>query len=562
MLSWIVVLGVLAAFGLQAIPARDAVTPGQGGASIKGRVIDAATKAPLPGARVRLSGSAPRGPVLTDSAGAFVFTGLAGGTYSFVIERNGYLATSWPEASRWVRRQEARITLAPTDTLENVTLPIERGGVVAGKVMSAMGEPISGADVSLVGVVPPIYSRIGTTNDLGDYRVADLPPGRYVLRAHLRTATYNPPDTPLSGPLPTYYPGALQRSEARELVVGRGGEAIEANLRLVEGMLSIVDVTVTHADGRPVASAMLTVSTVGEPPLAQVGRGIQHGVGRLELPPGEYILQADASSGLQNGPDRIVHDLRAVARVRLTAGARENVTVVVGMNATASGRVFFEGDSSPPPATAGGRIPMFASDGQTCRFGTPTVASDWSFKIDGVAGTCRSDPRPAPLSARWILKSVIVDGREVLDENVWFEPGRHYENVRIVMTDRRSQVRVRVREPNGTPTGEYAAVAFPVQPERWRSSDRYIRAAAPLPPSFLGKPDPSGTGGEPGRSLRFIGLPAGDYYLIAVDDIEYSATRDPAVLEKLALKATRVAIRERDLIEVPLERYLLSDVIR
>jgi hypothetical protein len=35
-----------------------------------------------------------------------------------------------------------------------------------------------------------------------------------------------------------------------------------------------------------------------------------------------------------------------------------------------------------------------------------------------------------------------------------------------------------------------------------------------------------------------------------------------AVLEKLARMATRVTIPERDLIEVPLQRYLLSDVIK
>jgi hypothetical protein len=195
---------------------------------------------------------------------------------------------------------------------------------------------------------------------------------------------------------------------------------------------------------------------------------------------------------------------------------------------------------------------MFASEGQTCRFGTPAVAADWSFKIEGLAGTCRSDPAPTPLSARWVLKSVMLDGREVLDEDVWFEPGRQYE----------PQVRVRVSEADGTPTGEYAAVAFPVQPERWRHPKRYISAAAPAPSSFLGTPDRSGTGGEPGRSLRFIGLPAGDYYLISVDDIEYRMTYDPAVLQKLSLKATRVTIPERDLLEVPLQRYLLSDVIR
>jgi hypothetical protein len=204
-------------------------------------------------------------------------------------------------------------------------------------------------------------------------------------------------------------------------------------------------------------------------------------------------------------------------------------------------------------------VHMFAADGRICRFGSPTVAPDWSFRIDGLTGTCRSNPR-SRLTDRWILKSVILDGREGLDENVWFEPGRHYEHVRIVMTDRRSQVRVRVSEANGTRTGEYAAVAFPVQPERWRSPERYI---TPLPPSFLGKPDPSGTGGEPGRSLPFIGLPSGDYYLIAVDDIEYKATRDPAILEKLARHATRVTVPERELIEVSLQRYLhFSELIR
>ena len=115
---------------------------------------------------------------------------------------------------------------------------------------------------------------------------------------------------------------------------------------------------------------------------------------------------------------------------------------------------------------------------------------------------------------------------------------------------------------DGTPTGEYAAVAFPVQRGRWRNPERYIRAAAPLPPGFLGTPDPGGTGGEPGRSLRFNGLPSGDYYLIAVDDIEYKATVDTAVLEKLAPTATRVTVPDRDLIEVSLRRHLLNDVIK
>jgi hypothetical protein len=563
MLPWSVLLVALAVLDWQVTPTRDAARPGQSGASIKGHVVDAATKAPVAGARVRLNGSSQRGPVLTDETGAFLFDALKAGTYSFVVERNGYLSTSWPDSSRWVRRADGPIRLAATDNVENLTLAIDKGGVVAGKVLSATGEPISGAQMSLASMTRGAFIRPGTTNDLGDYRIVDVPPGRYVLRAQPRPSSNDPPDTPLSGPLPIYYPGTPERSQAQELVVGHGGEVTDANVQLGEGKLSLLDVTVTSSNGRSANYATLSVSSMTDPPMLGFGGGsIRNGVGRLELPPGDYTLRAEASSGMQNTQDRFVLDLSGMARVRLTAGARESVTVVLGMNATASGQILFEGDSSPSPVVAGSRIPMFAPDWHICRFGIPTIGPDWSFKVGGLAGTCRTDPRRAPLSTRWILKSVTLDGREVLDESVWLEPGRHYGRVRIVMTDRRSQVRVRVSEANGTPTGEYAAVAFPVQPERWRHPDRYISAAAPLPASFVGTPDRSGTGGEPGRSLRFIGLPAGDYYLIAVDDIEYKMTHDPAVLQKLSLKATRVTVPERDLIEVPLQRYLLSDLIR
>jgi len=122
--SWGVVLAALAAIGLQVVPSRDAGTARQGSASIKGRVVDGTTKAPLPRARVRLSGSSQRGPVLTDDGGAFAFSGLPAGTYSFVIERNGYLSASWPDSSRWIRRREGALTLAATDRLEDVTLAI------------------------------------------------------------------------------------------------------------------------------------------------------------------------------------------------------------------------------------------------------------------------------------------------------------------------------------------------------------------------------------------------------------------------------------------------------
>ncbi len=556
-----VVLVALTALCLQAAPALDTSTARQAGASIKGHVVDAATKVPLAGARVRLTGSSQREPIVTGDSGAFAFDGLPAGTYAFGIERTDYLPASWPAPSRWIRRRENPITIAAADIVENVTLALDRGGVVTGRVTTAAGDPLSGARVSLVGPGPAAFTRSETTGANGEYRAAKLAPGHYVLRVQPRPSTIASQDPPVSGALPTYYPGTLQRSEARELVVGPGGDVTTADLRLVDGVLPLLEVTVTDADGRPVTGG--TVQALGSPvPLTRgVGWIAQNGVARLDLPSGDHTLYAEARGTSKTGPDSGTYDSVGLARVHLSADARQTATVVVGRNATASGRIVFEGDSAPPPPPAGARIPMLAPNGQICRHGSWTVAPDWTFSIDGLAGTCRAAP-PPPLTARWAVTSVMLDGREVLDDTIWFEPGRHYEDVRIVMSDRRSQVRVRVKDTNGAPTGEYAAVLFPVQPDRWRNPERYVNAAAPLPASFIGMADPSGTGGEPGRSLRFIGRQSGAYYVIAVDDIEYAATRDAAVLEKLARYATRVTIPASGLIEVALQRHVLSDVLK
>jgi hypothetical protein len=56
----------------------------------------------------------------------------------------------------------------------------------------------------------------------------------------------------------------------------------------------------------------------------------------------------------------------------------------------------------------------------------------------------------------------------------------------------------------------------------------------------------AGRGGLPPPSSRemIAGLTPGDYYAIALDDIDADAARDPAVLERLASSASRVTVSE------------------
>ncbi len=65
-----------------------------------------------------------------------------------------------------------------------------------------------------------------------------------------------------------------------------------------------------------------------------------------------------------------------------------------------------------------------------------------------------------------------------------------------------------------------------------------------------------------GRRTGSVALPPGEYYVIAVDDIDAEDTQDPAVLERLTSSAIRVVVTDEAPIEVPLRRFNFADVMR
>jgi hypothetical protein len=61
---------------------------------------------------------------------------------------------------------------------------------------------------------------------------------------------------------------------------------------------------------------------------------------------------------------------------------------------------------------------------------------------------------------------------------------------------------------------------------------------------------------------RILGLSMGEYYIVAVDDIETEDARDPAILERLIPSALRVTLTDTAKTEVDLRRVMLANVIR
>jgi hypothetical protein len=56
-------------------------------------------------------------------------------------------------------------------------------------------------------------------------------------------------------------------------------------------------------------------------------------------------------------------------------------------------------------------------------------------------------------------------------------------------------------------------------------------------------------------------MPPGDYFAVAIDDIDGESTRDPDTLALLARGATRVRLTDAGPIDLNLRRYKLQDLL-
>ena len=242
------------------------------------------------------------------------------------------------------------------------------------------------------------------------------------------------------------------------------------------------------------------------------------------------------------------------------------VSIVIGNGATAAGRVIFEGETPPPAAPAQAGAPLGSQDG-FCRSGQLKIAPDWSFTIDGLTGTCTAPP--FGIFGRWTLKSVSFDNQELKGGSVTFETGQHYGNVQIVVTDRRNELNLHVTDAQGQPTRDYVVLVYPVDKARWNGSSPAVRTF--VPPSLdmvtalqRGPVNATAAAGgpprQPGREV-ITGLVPGDYYAIALDDIDQEGSNDPDTLERLAPSAVRLTVVE-GAADVALPRLRLADVIR
>jgi len=206
--------------------------------------------------------------------GSFRMEGILPGRYRLFVERTGYVE----HRNRRSGADGRVLTLSPGQEVTDLQIRLQASAVVRGRVTDEDGDPMAGAEVSVLRQTYASgrsrWEQAGAdrTNDLGEYRVANLAAGTYFVSVNpppdfgnliassgaepeVRSAS---PDKPALTYQTTFYPGTADRSQAAPIQV-KSGDEFPVNFSLAPSpTLSIAGAVVNLPPG---ASAVIMLQS-------------------------------------------------------------------------------------------------------------------------------------------------------------------------------------------------------------------------------------------------------------------------------------------------------------
>jgi Carboxypeptidase regulatory-like domain len=266
-------MSLLTALSVAAALAQAPAAPSA--ASVAGQVIEDASGASIEGAQVTVmpvrSGLVVSRPDLppsvgTDRDGRFQIRGLEPGRYRIAVQKAGYALPFGPAAT-------TPLELAAGEE-PALTLSLQRGAAIVGRVVNEAGEPLVGLRVMALTSRETLVAPRGTpatfpglvpagsgaqTNDLGEFRLFGLPPGDYYVQAA---------PVPFPGPsrtvpprprtlVTTYFPDVTDPAGAHAITLGIGQTSDAIVIRMGDAQAFQVSGIVEDETGQPVSNAMV-----------------------------------------------------------------------------------------------------------------------------------------------------------------------------------------------------------------------------------------------------------------------------------------------------------------
>jgi len=209
-------------------------------ARITGRVVRSDTGRPLPKVVVTIFSALQQREsfsVRTDATGAFRFEDVRPGTYRLRAQRNGFVQKLFGQTGGG---PSGTIVVSAAQSVENLDLQLDPGGVITGKVTDQDDDPIENVEVVALrlrfrpgGEQWTSIVRTSRTDDIGNYRLPGLSPGLYYVQAGGQgEAVTVSSQTANFGYSPTFFPGSMNRGGANRVSVSGGQESRDIDISL------------------------------------------------------------------------------------------------------------------------------------------------------------------------------------------------------------------------------------------------------------------------------------------------------------------------------------------
>jgi hypothetical protein len=387
----------------------------------------------------------------------------------------------------------------------------------------------------------------GQTNDTGEYRIAELAPGRYWLSATFRNpmrmfgepAPRKTGDEPAEEFVTTYYPGVTAEADARPIEVSAGQESAGLDIRMQKARVYRIRGKVAGNIASPPNVRLMLL------PRERAAFGGMMLGGAAVKPDGTFEI-----SGVQAG-SYFVCAFQMEARQRIVGKAPvevsrediDNLTVPVLGGTTVGGRIQIDGDAGQLEASAGKKITLDAVRVQLVpseRLGfsgiPATPKPDGSFSLEDIGpDTYRVNVYNLP-EGLWV-KSIRAGDRDVLDDGLDLSAGASGD-IQIVLGAGAGTITGSVVDAKDQPASG-ALVTLAPDPFKEERPDLY-------------RMTPTDQNGQ----FTLKGIPPGNYKLFAWDDLDDGRNTDPEFLKAHDSGAKLVTVEANTVQQVSLTQIL------
>lgn len=484
---------------------------------------------------------------LSDAEGRFIFENVEPGTYMLFAERTGFLRQMYGSRSQLF--SGTPITLSAGQHMKALEFKLTPQGVIAGKVVDEEGEPLPRAMITASRQIGGPQGRAGVggmgTDDRGEFRIANLGPGKYFITAVYRQGMFGSggptsapatPGQPEEGYVPTHYPGVTDLASASTIDVGPGQEVSGIVIQMRRSRVYRIRGKV---QGVQITSGMNRTSLQLIPRQIQGGMGMPFGGSGAALKPDGTFEVMNVQPGSYNLVLMSFGEGRPQPLGRVTVDVTdanvENVVIQAAEPVEITGVVRIEGVDKPEYR---GSINLSAAESLPMGMTMGEIKPDGTFRITGV-GRERYYINLFNTPEGTYLRSVKLGSQEAKDLVVDLSGASAVTAIELTLSVKAATLEGLVKQADKPAPGMFVVAV----PDPFRIEQRFLMKTA--------------MSDQTGR-FKVTGIAPGRYRVWAFEEppqIGYNF--DPAVFKPVEDKAVKIDASEgsREQVELTVVKF-------